>query len=1001
MKKLILSLALSVMLTTSFGQVAIKGVVKDADGVPLEGVVVQRYDGTGAVLTDASGEYIILAEKGDKLTFNYADAFIRDVVIKDEQLDLKFSNKDKPLSNRGAISSSRSTSSAISTVSGDELRQNSAMNVADALAGVMPGLLTVQNVDWDGSPTLYVRGGGSLDTNTPLVVVDGVKRSLSMLNMAEIESVSVLKDAAATAIWGVEGANGVIVVTTKRGIYNGSEVEINYTAGYSMVINQPEYVDGYTFAVAQNEALYYDGLSPMYTSDQLAAFKDGSNTDLYANTNWLEEGMRDYALSNQLDIAFRGGGEKLRYYTLINYKNDFGVLDESAVNNTEYYSTQMRKYYLSARVNLDVDITKTTKFNFSMMAYLNEKNMPNSEDSYDDYGIDDIIGYLHHTPSSAFPVKDSNGNWASSNTIGINPIAELYENGYFKRNSRLLQSDFRIDQDLSAITPGLSAVVGVSYDSSATYQEYASKTYSYSVASLVLDSTTGEYATSYDSYSEDTALSYSNSGLYDQYMRTVCDASVNYQRAFGDHSVQSLVQYRQDAYVPAGRNNSRHRQSIMYYGAYNYKDLIMGDLTMNYSGTSVLPEGEQFRFYPAASVALVASNLSGFDSDKIDYLKVRGSYGVVGSDPFGHDWDVQFWESDGSYYFGSGNQSYSGLVEGDIPAEILTLERSYKSNIGVDVQLFDNLFITADAFYDKRDQILIDVSSLYSTVLGTDVPRENVGAINTKGIELSAQWRGKIGRDFNYSIGGNLNFLDSEVVEDGQGYVPYDAMKTAGNPYGQIFGLEAIGFFNDTTDIENSPEQKFSTVLPGDIKYRDQNGDNMIDENDFIAIGDSDTIPSLYYGFNLSFEYKGFGLNAQFQGVSGISTILDTESVYRPMRNNEANLSTWYMEDNIRWTEDTKDTATLPRLSTLDNSNNNQVSTLWLRDASYFKLRNLNVYYNLPQAWVKSLNMSQLQVYLRAANLFSIDDIPYLNVEDLTVSYPDFTTFYLGVNFKF
>ncbi len=854
--------------------------------------------------------------------------------------------------------------------------------------------MTIQNVDWDGSPTLRVRGGGSLDTNTPLVVVDGVKRSLSFVNMAEIESVSVLKDGAATAVWGVEGANGVIVVTTKRGIYNDRSVEVNYSHGYSMVVNQPEYVDGATFAKALNEARYYDGLPELYSGDELKAFEDGSQRDLYANTNWLKEGTRDHALNNQLDIVFRGGGDRIRYYTLVNYKNDFGVLNDNAVNNTDYYNTQMRKYHLSARVNLDADVTKSTKLNFSMMGYLNEKNMPNISSS-------DIMGNLHHTPSSAFPVKNSNGDWASSHNIGINPIAELYEEGYFKRNTRMLQADFSLDQDLAVITPGLSAKFGVSYDSSATYQERASKDYAYSVASLVLDSESGEYVTSYESLGEETGLSYSTGGLYDQYMRSVLNANVNYQRTFGNHSLSTLVEYRQDAYIPSGRNNSRHKQSILYYGAYNYNDLVMADVTMNYSGTNVLPDGEQFRLYPAVSAAFVASNLSGFDSDVVDYLKVRGSYGVVGNDPFGHDWDTQFWVSGGSYYFGSNNGSFSGLAEGDIPAEVLTLERSFKSNIGVDMQLFKGLNLSVDAFSDKRDQILIDVSALYSTVLGSSVPRENVGAIDTKGLEIAAQWRGKIGNDFNYSVGGNVNFIDSNVIEDGQGYVPYAAMKTAGNPYGQIFGLEAVGFFADADDINNSADQKFSAVMPGDVKYKDQNNDNLIDENDFVAIGNSDEVPSLYYGVNLNMEYKGFALSAVFQGVNGVSTILDTESVYRPMRNNEANLSTWYMEDNVRWTESTKDSATLPRLSTLDNSNNNQVSTLWLRDASYFKLRNVNLSYTLPQSVVQSLKMEQVQVYLRANNLFSIDDVPYLNVEDLTVNYPDLTTFYLGVNFKF
>lgn len=287
-----------------------------------------------------------------------------------------------------------------------------------------------------------------------------------------------------------------------------------------------------------------------------------------------------------------------------------------------------------------------------------------------------------------------------------------------------------------------------------------------------------------------------------------------------------------------------------------------------------------------------------------------------------------------------------------------------------------------------------------SSILGVTPAQENIGEVKSRGLELSLGWNGQV-KDFKYYANANWALNDSEVVENGQAYQPYDYLYTKGHKVGQLFGLEAIGYFNDEEDIANSPEQTFSVVRPGDVKYKDQNGDKKIDSEDRVAIGKSTTVPEMYYGLNLGFEYKGFGVDMVFNGISGLTKQLNVANVHQPLRNGNTNIATWYLKDKVRWTETTKETANVPRLSTLSNENNYQASTQWIEDGSFFKLRNLNVYYNLPQKWVRKMKMDKLQIYAKAQNVFSIDKIDYFNCEDIALGYPDVFSVCLGLNINF
>ena len=874
---------------------------------------------------------------------------------------------------------------AVSTISADEISKNATPNVSNTLYGLLPGLSVMQQTGWTDDAATLLRG-----YNNPLIVVDGFARPLSYLNTEEIESVTVLKDGAATAVWGTRGANGVILITTKRGQYNTKmQIGASYKFGMDFPINQPKFANGYEYASALNEALYYDGLEPQYTREELDAFRSGSNRDLYADTDWMKEGLRKHTINNQLDISFRGGGKRLRYFTLLSYKNDYGILNETYAKYSDRYTAQMRKYELGLRMNIDVDITPTTLAQFSMLGQLRERKRPNTSEY-------DLFAGLFNTPSGAFPMQTSHGYWGSNDVLKTNPIARIADIGYFKENPRTLQADFRIRQDLSLVTPGLSMEASVAYDNNAAYKEEGYKKFQYEVNMPVRNVITDKIEADSKVYGDNSALQVNNLDMTKQYINANLEAALKYNRSFGKHTVSALGSYRLESERGIGRNNAHKRMYVNASAGYSYKDTYLIHALVNHTGTSVLPDGDKFRTYPAVSAAWVISNENFMKkATAIDYLKLRASYGRVGWDDISYELDRQYWAWGGAYWFGDANTQSEGMKEDKLAMNNLTLEVSDKYNIGLEMRLFKRLNLSVDAYMDKRSKMPVSGSNVISSAIGISIPQQNNGKTEYKGIDLGIDWKDKVGKDFTYYVGGTLNYIRTEVIENGEGYIPYDYLSGKGLPAGQLFGLEAIGYFRDEADIANSPQQMFSEVRPGDIKYRDMNGDH-----DVHPIGHSSSVPEIYYGIKLGFEYKGFGLDALFQGVAGYSRMMNVSSVYWPLRNN-TNVSDWYLHDKIRWTEETRDIANVPRLTTLNNSNNFCNSTQWLVNGDYFKLRNLNVYYNLPQRWISKVKLEQCQIFARANNVFSIDHVKYMNCEDFSVNYPDMFSVYFGASIKF
>jgi TonB-linked SusC/RagA family outer membrane protein len=643
------------------------------------------------------------------------------------------------------------------------------------------------------------------------------------------------------------------------------------------------------------------------------------------------------------------------------------------------------------RVNLDIDFTKSTLVKLSLQGILNESNLPYKKG-------DGVYGLLINTPSAAFPIRTQNDFWGSNNIYKYNPLAEIASTGYKKNNQRALQADLKICQDLSYFLTGLSAEVGVTYDNFADYYERQSKDYEYEVNTMVLNSENNQMEKSSSVFGNESNLSFS-SWFNNQYISMNIDAKIAYNRVFGKHTLGASFAYRQEEWTGFERNKTKLNQHLITQLAYSFDNKYILDLGVNHSGSGYLAQDDKFRTYYALSGAWVVSNESFYNINAIDFLKLRASYGIVGMDALEYELDKQYWVYGGSYNFGDNASGSSGLKEG--PLALLDVEpiKATKFNLGFDATVLENFTIAFDYFNEHHENSLVSGTNLYSGVVGIEVPKVTTGETKNNGFEISLGYHNDLG-DLKYYAQINLSQLNTEIVEASEGYKPHDYLYRKGKVDGQLFGLEAIGFFEDDADIQNSPQQKFGNVKPGDIKYKDQNGDDIINQYDEVALGNSTKYPELYYGLKLGVEYKGFGVDLLFDGANNISKMMNMSHIVWPLKNN-GNISEWYLKDNTRWTPATKESANLPRLTTVDNPNNFRNNSLWMVDASYFCLRNVNVFYNLPKNWIEPIGLNNCKLYVRANNVLTVDDIDVVRATHFSVSSPDMMSLYFGVKFNF
>lgn len=978
----------------------VTGRVLDEKGKSVAGALVSVEENPLVrVATDKNGRFEITAVKGSRLKVQTGDDAMKVVKIENgsELTVVMDYSSEKVNYGFGLQQTNAESTGAVSTVYAENIDKSSAFSIGNSLYGNVLGLTTMQStgVVWEQMPSMYIRGLKTLNGNNGiLLVVDGLERdnnwqALKYITPEEVESVSVLRDAAALALYGYRGVNGVVNIVTKRGKYDTREINFSYDHAFNYMTRKPELADAYTYASALNEALTNDGKQVRYSQNELNAFKNGTSPYLYPNVNWWEEVFRDRGASDIATLSFRGGSTKMRYYTMMNLQNNRGFIKNFDTNAD--YSTQEKYSKANFRTNLDIDLSPKTKMQANIMGILNEFSRPGM-------GSDNLISKLYQLPSAAFPIRTESGLWGGNTTWGENwnPVALTEGRAYSKGHTRGLYADMSLRQDLSSLTKGLGASVRIGYDNLASYWENHTKGYKYGMASVASWENGLPIAGEEITGGKDTEMS-GDSKLDWQYRAFNFQMNVDWQRQFGVHSLYSMLLYTYKYDNAKGINNTFYRQNAGWYTHYGFKNRYFADFTLMASASNLLAPDHRWNVSPTVGLAWLISNEKFMQSQNVvDFLKLRASFGMLNTDniPGNGYWNETVGGGNG-YPINNNFGGDGGWHEGRLASVNGTTEKAYKYNAGVDATLFKGLTLTVDGFYERRSDIWVSSDGQNSAVLGASGSYVNAGIVDSWGTEIGANYYKKMG-NVELNLGGTFTYNRSKIIEMLEEPAAYDYTRSTGNPVGQIFGLQAIGYFVDQADIDNSLPQQFGPVKAGDIKYKDMNGDKVINSDDRVAMGYNSTCPEIYYSFSLGLEWKGLGFSAQFQGVGNYTAIL-SGTYYRPLVDNTT-ISNYVYRN--RWTPETPN-ARFPRLTTETVDNNLQTSSLWLADRSFLKLRNCEVYYKLPSSWLNRFWVKNAKVYVRGVDLLCFDSIDQLDPEAMNSSYPATRSIHVGLSVGF
>lgn len=879
--------------------------------------------------------------------------------------------------------------SAVDVLGSDILATSSALNPEESLYGRLPGLIVLQNGGFadDRNPTMFIRGRSTFRNSSILVLIDGVERDLSTLVNDEIESISVLKDASALAIFGMRGANGAIVVTTRQGLYNENRINVSYDRSINTAFRTPEFLDGYNYALAVNEANILDGNPPTYSDADLSDFQSGSSL-FFPSVNWFDETLKDFGSTNNFNANFQGGGENSRFFIMVNYQDEEGLFNDEA-NTDERYESNLKFERFNLRSNLDIDLTSSTRLKLNIAGEIINNHRP-------DANVDRVMNALYSVPAGAFPVRTVNDNWGGTEYYDNNPVALINATGDYLVHRTNLSTNASLFQDLGVFVEGLSAEVSIAYDHNPTFFERKNKDFLYESISVARDQEGAITDTTIVEYGSEADLNTSD-GLSWQRRYAAGWAKINYETTAGNGELHASLLYNMDKKVYRGQNNTYLHQNVSALTSYSLHRKYFIDASLTYGGNSLLSREYRFGLFPAVSAGWIISEEPVFlDNNTVSHLKLRASWGINGSGSIPTNLFEQSFYNGGTYFFTDNLVNYSGIREGALANSFLTHEKANKINVGLEVELFERLMITGDIFHEIRSGIRTDEEGVVSEVLGVANPAGFDGKVQNTGFDGSLVLYDRIG-EFSYHISGNFLFARNKILDMNEQYRPYEYLSRTGQMVGQHFGFETAGFFEDETDISNSPQQVFSQVRPGDIKYVDQNDDQVINEYDMIPLGYSAELPEMYFSASLGFEFKGIGTEILLQGTAHHTDYLNTPSLFWPLRDQNT-ISTVHAS---RWTPGNSESAILPRLSLLDNANNYRKNDIWLTDASYLKIRYVEVYYSFSEEVLNRIKSQSLKLYLRGTNLYSFDRINVVDPEATGVVYPTLSSVHAGIRVGF
>ncbi len=884
----------------------------------------------------------------------------------------------------------REVTSAISTVKGSELRKTFVPNLANTLYGHLAGLTVMQQGNEPGldSPRLLSRGlntfGGA--GTRPLVIVDGVESTFEHLTPYEIESINLLKDASATAIYGSRGANGVLLVTTKRGTEGPLEVKVSAQVGFQESSDLPDFLGSYDYARLYNEGLINDGQLPLYSNEDLEHFRTGDSPYLYPNVDWYDEILEPRTLISNYNLSLNGGDENVKYFASLNALTNGGLIKRTEELSDNSLDVRYDRYNI--RANVDIQLTEGISSSLLLGGVIGEKATPASNNA------GSIFNTLSSLPPNAFPIYNPDGSYGGT-SVYSNPLGDILESGFFTSSSRTLQSSYRVDAALDFITPGLSIAPVISYHTDFT--SFSNKTRNYERFQYIEDEF-GE--PQYTKFGRTTQLEGSE-GQSNQWQSMTFQTFLDYSKEIGAYKLDAMLMFNyknfttdtSSDYYPSGGQVFPYEHVGMGGRFTNvFYNKFIAEFSFGYNGSDNFPPGNRYGFFPAGSLGWIVTE----GGDELNFLKLRGSYGIVGNDNIGgerHMFEPNF-PGQAGYYFGGSNGYRNGIARGRMFNPNFTWETDTKLNVGLETTFFNNFGLSLDYFQHERDDILVVAETEVPTFIGHEDPYLNAGTVHNRGLEAVLEFRSNEINEFQFFAKTNVSYSQNEIIYDSRVPAVEEYLYRTGQPINQPFVLESIGFFQSFDEIENSPDQVFGEVQPGDLKYKDQNNDGIIDESDNYPLGKSN-VPELIVGLNSGFSFKGFYTDFLLQGVTGRSVNLGGR-YYHAFQNN-AQISEMALG---RWRPDNAGDATYPRLSATNNENNFQPSTFWQRDGSFIKLRNLEVGYNLPTSISQKWGINDVHVYVNGTNLYSWDHLTYGDPESLS-GYPPMRSLSLGTSLTF
>lgn len=1018
LKKLILLAFLLVPSSLFCQNTFLTGMVRDAlSDEELIGVTVKIKGAQSGTITDVNGKFSIDVQPGQILVFSYVGYKGLEIKIENQKtLQVTLSDDVEMLEEvvvvGYGVQKKASAVGSITSTKGETLLKTGGVNsVSEALQGLLPGVVAISSSAKPGADgaELYIRGRGTWGDASPLILVDGIERDFNDLDMNEIESISTLKDASATAVYGVKGANGVILVTSKRGKKQKTEVNFSSNIGFKQPSSEIDWADYITSMRMYNEAnindMQWDKVIPEST---MSAWRNAYETgnygpynDHFPEVDWWNETVKKVAIQQTYNLNVRGGTDKMRYFASLGY------LDDGDVYKTEKqkgYDPSFNYQRYNWRFNVDFNITKSTLLSANIAGNVGYRNQPvfqvdsNVSDKY-------FFEPFLTAPTNIFPIKYSDGEWGDSSSGRENLIANMLTGGQTKYKSFQGFYDFTLKQDLDFITKGLSFKGTVSYTSTSMNNSkifnngiYGSNTTSgpkkeiryYRVYDYSNPITNPDGSISYPMNLEtrfpdttstgDLPIGVSNDN-FDRYSRKLYyEFALNYDRSFGNHNVTALALFlRRMNESTSGVDNRKmlfaaYEEDWVGRVTYNWKEIYLFEVNAAYTGSEKFAPGKRFGFFPSFSVGWRLSEEPWMKWEPLTNLKIRYSYGKVGNDKNAPRFNyIQLFESGGSVIFGNNHDvKFDPLyTEGSTANPEATWEVTTKQNIGIELGLFNKLNLTLDLFKENRSKILMQRQTMASW-FGSGLPSVNMGETKNHGLELEIGWNDAVNGNFKYWASFNISTSENRVLFSDDPYKLNDYLKLAGKPIGVQRKYIASGNYTSIDDIFNGPVTNISgatqgALIPGDLYYVDYNGDGIINANDQVPMKEL-SYPLTTCGLSFGFEYKNFGLTA---------LIYAAPEIYK----DDIALLLWdFPGSNVktqpktldRWTENSISVSGPVRPSAhLSNNHNKQGSTYSFTDHSYVRLKNIELNYKLPKSLLKKISISNCQVYINGNNLLT------------------------------